>query len=189
MSADAPARLFVALWPDERTRAALADAAALWAWPAGAIRVRAERLHLTLHFLGNVRRERMPELDKALALRWRPCVVTLARPALWPGGIAVLEAEALPPELAELHAGLGAALRGLGLPTEARALRPHVTLARRAAGAVPPAQGCTVQWPVAGHALVESRQPGGYRIVRRYRAGTTAALERHQRRARAAGFE
>ena len=189
MSAGASARLFVALWPDARVRAALADAAAQWVWPPGAVRMRAERLHLTLHFLGNVERERMPELGAALALRSPPFVLTLSRPTLWPGGTAVLEPQALSPELAELHAALGAALRRLALPTEARAFRPHVTLARRAAGTVAPAEHCRVEWPVAGHALVESRQPGGYRVVRHYPASAAAGLERGQHPAGAAGVE
>ena len=60
--ANATLRLFIALWPDTRVRAALVESAGQWSWNAGAARERPERLHLTLHFLGDVPRHRAPAL-------------------------------------------------------------------------------------------------------------------------------
>lgn len=190
MSAASTARLFVALWPGERVRDALAASAAEWRFAPGATRVRPERLHLTLHFLGAVDRGRLPELRRALAQVNSPrFTLTLSRPALWSGGIAVLEPERVPPELAQMHAALAPALVRLGLPVETRPFRPHVTLARRAAGASPPPPGAAVNWPVDGHALVESRRGGDYVVVERWTWPERVGLECGQRNAGGTGVE
>jgi RNA 2',3'-cyclic 3'-phosphodiesterase len=178
---NASTRLFVALWPAAAVRAALAASSRQWSWNAGAARVPAERLHLTLHFLGAVPRERMPALRAALALPFAPFALTLSRPELWAGGIAVLEPARIPPALAELRAALGAALQRAGLASEGRPWRPHLTLARRAAGATPPARCTAPCWRVNGFALVESRLAAGYTVLQRYPARAWAPLERSQR--------
>ena len=54
MKAGGTSRLFLALWPDDGTREALAGCRDAWAWDAHAVPERTERLHLTLHFLGAV---------------------------------------------------------------------------------------------------------------------------------------
>lgn len=162
------ARLFVALWPDDAVRAALHAATAQWRWPPGTAPVRADRLHLTLHFLGDVPRERIGALRAALAVPVAPCELTLARAAVWRGGVAVLEPASVPAPLVELHAAIGAALRALGVPTETRPWRPHVTLARRAGTDAP--HFAPIAWPVRGHVLVESQlQPRPrYELIARY---------------------
>ncbi len=128
-------------------------------------------LHLTLHFLGAVPRARLPELVEAVTTTAggrAPFVLAPGRAAVWSNGVAVLELDASP-ALAELHAALGAALRALGLRTEARRWRPHVTVARRALGALAPAGVPRARWPVAAVAVVESQAPraGGYRVLGR----------------------
>lgn len=134
----ASARLFVALWPDEHQREALAASPARWAWNPSAARVHPERMHLTLQFFGDVARERLPELRTALAGPFTSFSLTLSRPALWPGGTTVLEPEDMPPALAKLHATLAVVLSRTALKVETRPYRPHVTLARRAAGTISP---------------------------------------------------
>lgn len=148
------ARLFVALWPDAGVRAALQAASALWHWQPGAAVVGADRLHLTLHFLGALPRERIPELTRALRLPFTRCELVLDRAALWRGGVAIVEPSAVPAPLVELQGALGAALHAIGLPVEARPWRPHVTLARRAHADVP--RIAPIAWPLRGHVLVES---------------------------------
>lgn len=191
MTADAgaSARLFVALWPTPAGRAALAASSQRWVWNQGAARVDPERLHLTLHFLGAVPRERIPALRAALAWRGAPFSLTLSRPALWAGGIAVLEPARIPPELVALQAGLADALRRAGFEVEARRWRPHLTLARRAAGAVPPARCRAPTWRVHGYGLVESRPPGRYTVLQRYPLRDPTALERSQRGSAASALE
>jgi RNA 2',3'-cyclic 3'-phosphodiesterase len=154
-------RLFLGLWPDDEGRASLLAHAQAWDWPPSARRTRPERLHVTLHFIGDVAAARLPELRQALQVTCTAGELTLDRPTVWPGGIAVLEAQRIPPELAALHAGLGNALRALDLPVESRPWRPHVTLARKAFGAHPPMAPQPVRWSATpGYVLVESL-PGG----------------------------
>lgn len=164
-SAGGAQRLFIALWPDARVRSALAARRDAWQWPPGAAIVNADKLHATLHFLGQVPPDRVADVRAAIALPFTPFELELREPALWRGGIAVLEADA-PPPLLDLHVRLGLALDALGLPVEPRPYRPHVTFARKARGAVPP--GATpVPWPVRDYALVVSAN-GEYAVMQRY---------------------
>lgn len=162
---DAPWRLFLALWPPPAFQQALAAHAAQWTWSAAARRTAVERLHLTLHFLGEVQVARVPLLRQVLRVPWEGCTLALDAATVWPGGIAVLEAQVLPAPLARLHVELGQALRSLGLPVEQRRYRPHVTLARRAQGAQPPARFEPLRWETGpGYLLVRSL-PGGHGYV------------------------
>lgn len=148
-------RLFLALWPDDAVRARLADAQRAWRWPARATLVPPQRLHLTLHFLGEVGE---PEA-RALIERLPPVeafTLQLERAACWPQGVAVLEAGEVPPAFSRLHPALADTLRALGLRVEARSFRPHVTLARHAQGAQAPELPQAIDWPVSGYALVRS---------------------------------
>lgn len=148
-------RLFLALWPDDVVRARLVAAQREWVWPPRAVPVSPERLHITLHFLGEVDEA----AARALAGRLPPCpafALRLEQAALWPRGLAVREALDVPPELAQLHGALAGVLGRLGLRVEARRLRPHVTLARHAQGARPPERVAPLVWPVSGYVLVRS---------------------------------
>lgn len=162
------ARLFLAVWPDPAARQALLRWRDGARWPAGAAATPPEQLHLTLHFIGDVPLARLPEVAEGLAVPCRRCWIGFDRAEHWGCGLAVLGAATVPPALAELHGRLAEALRALGLPVERRPWRPHVTLARRAAGAVLPPGGPGADWAVDGYALVQSA--GGYRTLRRYAA-------------------
>jgi 2'-5' RNA ligase len=164
---DSSARLFLALWPPAETRQALLDHADAWAWPERARRTPAERLHVTLHFIGSVPRSRVDELQAALRVPFEAFDLVFSTPELWRGGLAVICADAIPPALEKLHGHLGERLAELGLPVEARPLRVHVTLARDAQAARPPAQVEAVDWRASdGYALVESLPGGrGYRTL------------------------
>jgi 2'-5' RNA ligase len=157
-------RLFIALWPDDATRDAIAAFQHSWDWPREASRTRPERLHVTLHFIGDVARERVPALAAALQVRFEPFELDFTAARVWPGGIAALEPAVVPQPLADLHARLGDALRGVGLSPETRPYRPHVTLARRARRAMGP-QPDGIAWRVrVPHVLVQSL-PGGHGYV------------------------
>lgn len=163
-------RLFLGLWPTPELRDALQAHADAWNWPASARRTRIERLHVTLHFIGAVAASRLQELKEGLAVPFTGCELLLDRMAVWPGGIAVLEAGEVPRELAELHAALAERLRSLQLPVEERRYRPHVTFARKAFGARPPADAQPLRWSAPpGYFLVESLPGGrGYQPVQLY---------------------
>jgi 2'-5' RNA ligase len=160
-TAAATLRLFLALWPAPGVLEQLLAHAGEWSWPPRASRTRPERLHLTLHFLGNVAAEHLPALRGGLGVEWAGCELALDRGTVWPGGIAVLEACEVPRELAQLHAALADRLRALDVSVETRPYRPHVTLARKAQGAKPP-DFAPLRW-IAGprYALVRSVGAGG----------------------------
>jgi 2'-5' RNA ligase len=162
-------RLFLALWPPGETRAGLVTANAAWSWPHGSALVSPERLHVTVHFIGSVPTSAVPCITKRLAVPIEPFCIELCEAQLWLGGIAVMVPRAVPGALLALHAELGAALGRLSLPLEPRPFRPHVTLARRAAGAVFPVAPKAVNWTV-NHYLLARSLPGGagYEVIRAY---------------------
>ena len=79
-----------------------------------------------------------------------------AAPQHWPGGLAVLCPGTIPDALIGLHQRLGQALREHHLPVSARALAPHVTLARRCNRIEMPAVCPPITWLVQDYALVLS---------------------------------
>ena len=163
-------RLFLALWPTPQVRAGLLAWRDAFAWPATAAVVAPERLHLTLHFIGAVPADRVDAVQAGLAVEPAAFELGFGRAELWPRGIAVLRPLREPPALQDLHVRIGAALRALGLPVEARPFRPHVTLARRAEGVALTQIPAPLRWRVRSYALVESRlgRDGGYVVLRRY---------------------
>lgn len=139
-------RLFVAIDLGDEARRALraaqetcrrANLPVRWVDVAGA--------HLTLKFIGEVERERVPALATALravAARHRPLALHTDAPGafpdlrrarvLWLGVAGALDA------LAALQRDVDGALAGLGIPREAKPFRPHLTLGRAREGASPP---------------------------------------------------
>jgi 2'-5' RNA ligase len=160
-------RLFVALWPGAAFRRALRA----WCGPVegggGCRPVAAAHWHLTLHFLGAVPRERVPQLRRELRVPWQAFRLVFSHCERWPHGLLVLPPDAPPPALAHLHEALREALQRAGLATEDRPLRPHLTLARRHAGDLPQPAAAPLAWDVDACALVASAAPrgGGYTVL------------------------
>jgi len=165
-----PLRLFLALWPDEDVRGQLAVQRGRWTWPAGSVLYQPGDWHVTLHFIGAVGADRVDASSSGLDVPFEPFDLLLDQRQVWPHGVAVICAGAVPHQLRQLHERLGAALQALGLPVDARPYRAHVTLARRAAGAVAPQGVAPLRWRVRGYALVVSTGEKGrrYRVLRRY---------------------
>lgn len=162
-------RLFLALWPPQELLPELVAHADAWQWPSQARRTRTERLHVTLHFIGNVPSHRLLYLCKDLCVDWPGDTLVLDRGTVWRGGIAVLEASTVPPALAALHSALAQKLRALDLPVEERPYRPHVTLARKAFGVRPPASSNVVWRAGPGYALVRTLGGGrGYETLQAF---------------------
>jgi RNA 2',3'-cyclic 3'-phosphodiesterase len=161
-------RLFLALWPSPAVRRDLLAQQAQWVWPASAVPTLAEKLHLTLHFIGAVPSVRVPEVTQGLRVHAPRFALTLDGAEVWPNHCAALCSSETPSALTRLHGALAQALRALGLPVEPRAFRPHVTLARHATGAAPPTPAAALRWPVRGYALVQSAA-GRYTPIARYR--------------------
>lgn len=158
---EGPQRLFIALWPPPPVREAIAAWQSAWAWPRQAAKVKAERLHLTLHFLGDVAVAQAQDLSTRLA-RVEPAAFALEfdRGEVWDNGVAVLRPAATPAALRDLHARIGRAVEACGLALERRPYKPHVTLARRAFGATPPAVTGVLRWESAGAFALVRTMPG-----------------------------
>ena len=133
-----------------------------------------EDWHVTLHYIGSVAAGRVPAVAEALEVRCEPFELVLDRPRMWPRGLAVVEAATMPAPLTALHEALAESLRRLELPVEERRFRPHLTLARHAANAVPPAAAAPIAWPAQGYALVVStgRPQQRYAMLREYPSGS-----------------
>jgi 2'-5' RNA ligase len=168
-SPSAVARLFFGLWPDADIRNELQAVQQRWKWPRGSRLTAPDKLHATLHFLGNVERERIPALGHAMqAVRFERLVMPWESAQVWPGGIAIVEM-GVTHSLQALHETMAAVLLEQGLTPEARRYRPHVTLARHAKGAVPAPELPGRAWEADAFVLVESRG-GRYEVLQRFQA-------------------
>lgn len=165
-------RLFIGLMADSGVAAAVARQCHHWHWPAGCKPADAGRLHLTLHFLGEVDPPREQALRQLLRdVRCPPFDLLLTAPRVWPGGIAVL----LPreqPALLTLRERTALAVTAAGLRPAAR-FTPHVTVARHQQDTHLPEELASVPWPVREFALVWSRLPprvarADYQVLERY---------------------
>jgi 2'-5' RNA ligase len=166
-------RLFFALWPDDATRAALAEWGRSLRRATDGRTTRPEAIHQTLAFLGDCSPERLDEVEAA-AGRVSPhrFELVLDRVGLWNHHrIAWAGASRVPPELDALVAELHAALADARFAFDRKPFALHITLVRNARpGRALPALA-PIRWPVDGFALVRSvLRPGGseYAIQRRW---------------------
>ncbi|OZB45478.1 MAG: 2'-5' RNA ligase [Thiomonas sp. 15-66-11] len=153
-------RLFFALWPQPSARAALMQHAGQWRFSAPARPTPSDKLHLTLLFMDGVPESSLQvlaDIGQRIAAQAPGFRLQLDTAALWPrGGIAHLAPSQPPRELASLRQALLDAVRQAGVPHDARAFRPHVTLARRAQAARPPEAFVPVVWLADALSLAQS---------------------------------
>ena len=154
-------RLFFALWPNEETRAALAESSRPALRACGGRTVTPGRYHVTLAFLGDLPRAQADLIPAALSVALAPFAVIFdhfgsfagrGRPrVLWFG----------PSENPEGLATLATELRGeldrAGVDYDRRDFRPHVTLARKVTKLPELNDPQPVAWPVHDFVLVESK--------------------------------
>lgn len=170
------AAYFFALWPDRAVRRRLASAAArVPLGEGGAVyRIRPERLHLTLAWLGEIDSVRVDAARRAAdEVQALPFLLRLDRLGHFAGPNALwLGLSKLPSPLARLKAELDRELLGYGLPVATEPFVPHVTVQRNVRLPVEgPAE--MVDWPVTEFALLRSARSGGkadgYRVVARWK--------------------
>jgi len=166
-------RLFIGLFPEAVVRAAIDAHRRAWSWPPGARLADLSRIHITLHFLGQVSPARQAALEVLLAeVRMPRFALRLSTPQVWRRNqIAVLHCDEHD-ALRALHEDIGRQLVRADLPVEPGRWLPHLTLARKAAGAIPPAACEPIAWTVDDFVLVCSHmtQPLRYEVLARYRA-------------------
>jgi len=128
-------RLFFALWPEDHARTALAAAARAAQAQCGGRAMPAEKIHLTLFFIGSLDRARLGAIERAgAAVRGRAFELAFDRigyfrrtAIVWAG------ASSTPDALLRLVETLRSRLAAEGVRGEARPYVPHVTLVRDAA--------------------------------------------------------
>lgn len=148
-------RLFFALWPTAELAARM-HALARSSVRRGRV-IPAEKLHVTLAFLGELSDEGRAAASAAGdRVSGEAFELSLSQLGCWRRrGIAWLGTDETPEALLRLHQSLGLALDEAGLPTERRPFRPHVTLARRAVVAPQRLDG-VLHWPVHEFHLMAS---------------------------------
>ncbi len=127
-------RLFYALWPDHRQRDRLRDFISPVAKLVEGRAIDRRNWHVTLAFIGNLPERRIPELQERVSqIHMEPFRLTFDRLEFWARPkVASLSAATVPPELQKLVEMLNLALADLGIRTEDRTYRPHITVARNA---------------------------------------------------------
>jgi 2'-5' RNA ligase len=168
-------RLFFALWPDEAVREQLARWSRELRAVCGGRATRAENLHVTLAFLGNVDDARIAEVERA-AGEVRPCAVSLVldQPGYWKHNrIAWAGASAVPAQIEALVADLRGALARAEVVFDGKGFVSHVTLLRdaRQPKALPRLE--PIEWRLDGFALVQSvtlPQGSRYEVRKSWRA-------------------
>jgi 2'-5' RNA ligase len=165
-------RLFFALWPGEEVRARLARWSRELRASCGGRPVPAQRLHMTLAFLGSLEAERIAEAERAASeVVARAMSLVLDQPGYWKHNrIVWAGASAPPPALEGLVLELRGALARSRIAFDPKPFAAHVTLLRdaRKPRAMPVLE--PIRWEVEGFALLRSQLEGGYEILSSWKA-------------------
>jgi 2'-5' RNA ligase len=180
-----PARVFLALWPNDDVRGQLAaEGVRLHKALSGKL-TRSESIHLTLVFIGDLPRNQLPELLSAMkGVSGTAFEVVFDQVDCWRHNrIAFLTATQPTQGLMDLVSKLEAELDRMGLEFDHRPYKPHITLIRKAMcekrnpapGRVPvsPEWGdfAPIKWSADNFVLVESARSSegsAYRILGRF---------------------
>ncbi|HEX5364458.1 MAG TPA: RNA 2',3'-cyclic phosphodiesterase [Gallionella sp.] len=168
------ARVFFALWPTEAERAALAN----WQPPlhelCGGRTMRADTLHATLIFLGEIAEHRLEALQLAAQeVAGASFELRLDKVRYWGHNhIAYAAPSVVPAPLSALVQDLEQRLRAHRFRFERREYKPHVTLLRHGRWTdAPLPEMNAVNWQVQDFALVSSQpdeQGARYEVLARF---------------------
>jgi 2'-5' RNA ligase len=175
-TAEASARLFFALWPDDAVRSSLARYAAAAHAVAGGRTMRADAVHLTLAFLGDTPVARLPALvDAASRVVARPFTLVLDLAASWKHNrIVWVGASTVPAALTLMVAELRSAIAAAGFRFDPKPFVVHATLIRNAAPSGPLPDLAPIEWQGDGFVLVRSTlgaRGSRYEVVGEWRSG------------------
>jgi 2'-5' RNA ligase len=165
--------MFFALWPSAAAAADLAKVGGGLHEVCGGRRTRAETIHLTLAFLGEVEHDRVDGLlELAGQVRVHAFNLNLTRFGWWPHNRIVWAAPVeVPAELALLVDDLRHRLGGAGVIFDAKPFVPHITLLRKANCKKNPLPAGEVEWRVEDFVLVRStlgESGAAYEVVGRW---------------------
>lgn len=157
------ARLFFALWPDEAARQKLLALARDVALVAEGKPLPADKIHLTLAFLGEIAAERQAEAMRA-AQETHGTAFTLGLDRVGSfrrARVAWAGTSKAPQPLIDLQASLAKKLAERGFELEEREFAPHLTLARKIARPLPAASIPPIAMQASALALVHSEAGTG----------------------------
>lgn len=169
-------RLFFALWPDEAVRGCIdATAAGIErAHAPGGRRLRRDRLHLTVQFLGDfaLLPDELVEAARNAAARitCEAFVLTLDHAGSFRGSrVWWLGCRECPSGLQALWDALGQALADVDIAVEAHPrFTPHVTIQRNVRKPLAPTTVTPIEWPVSEFVLIDSQAEAGYTQIGRW---------------------
>lgn len=167
-------RVFFALWPSDAERIALAA----WQLPlhklCGGRIIRADTLHNTLVFLGNIEMHRLEALQLATQeVAGKAFKLQLNEACFWKHNHIVFASPIrVPKQLERLVHGLERSLLERDFGFDKRPYKPHVTLLRNAKWGHEPLPGMKrVVWDVKDFVLVQSapdEKGANYRVLARF---------------------
>jgi len=163
-------RLFIAFWPDQHTRERMQ--AIQQAYTGGGRPVRPENFHLTVAFLGQVEKQRVPALQTMMqAIRIPRTELQLDRLAWFRRSqVFWLGCRWTPPPVLAAVQDLTQRLAQAGFSTDQRSWQAHVSLYRKMRNTPEIIDPEPVIWPLKPWVLVASEtRPEGveYRIIHR----------------------
>ena len=159
-------RLFFALWPDDDTRAHIANAALALRGAADARPVPQENYHVTLVFVGEATLPQLAVLQQiGRAQRAAGCTIRFDAYDYWPDPrVVVAIARESPASLSQLwtqlHRALALLQPDLNLKYPYAPLRSHITLARKVAQAPVLPVMSPFDWTARSFSLVRSDTTG-----------------------------
>ena len=167
------ARLFFAVWPESAAARELARVGDSLAALAGGKPVPAEKIHMTLAFLGSLDEEATGSAVAAAAgVKGTPVAMMLDTVGAFRRARVAWAAPSQPVEaLAALQDALAGRLRSRGFELEDRAFTPHATLVRKIGRQVPRAPMPAVPWRSRALTLVESTGDGRYEVLESWGLG------------------
>lgn len=167
-------RLFFALWPPREAAEALHDWALQARRATGGRATRAESIHLTLAFLGEIEERRLPEL-RSLSAGGEAHSLPIEQARCWARNRIVWAGpKEIPDRLRALAGNLADRLAGRNFATEARPFAAHVTLIRETRGPGELPKLPELDWPVREYLLVRSQlsaEGPRYDVVERFPLG------------------
>ena len=166
-------RLFLACWPDQSLQETLFKLARRLQKKHGGRKTPQQNIHLTLLFLGQVPEQKEQDLRHRLrTLEAKEFELELDKAGCFGHcKIKWVGASMQPAALRNLYRGLQQICHELGLLTDDKAFRPHITLLRNSRGELVQ-EIRPLCWKVDSYYLIESVQTGAgveYRIVEEFR--------------------
>lgn len=172
-------RVFFALWPEVSVRRLLYALAEDYQPKCGTRIMHIDTLHMTLQFIGNIERARLPQLIKAAdRVQTPPFGLILEKLSFWEHNrIAYATLNTKVPALDRLVTALRQELTAEGISFDNSEFNPHVTLLRRVEHIMEPQDITPIRWWVDAFVLVESIPTSGgthYRILQKWPLSPTS---------------